>query len=117
MTSRRLVLTGDAIRAYSRRGNYHSEPETAKQLGLPGLVAQGVQVLGPAYGILLDAWGDDFLEHGEFDVRFVGLVTEDDAVDARVEVDGDQAEIEVLNERSDRVAVAGTARRRAGGRP
>ena len=41
---------------------------TARQIGLPGLVAQGVQVAGPAYAALLDAWGEDFLAHGELDV-------------------------------------------------
>ena len=112
MSERTLTLTGDLIRAYSRRGNYHSDPQTAQQLGLPGLVAQGVQVLGPAYGALLDAWGDDFLEHGELDVRFVGLVTEDQTVDADVEIDGDDARIEVHNCSADHVAVVGTARRR-----
>jgi acyl dehydratase len=119
MSERTLTLTGDAIRAYSRRGNYHSDPETAQQLGLPGLVAQGVQVLGPAYGALLDAWGDDFLERGEIDVRFVGLVTEDQTVRARVDVTGDDAHIEVHNETADRLAVVGTARRTtdAGSRP
>ena len=113
MTARTLTLTGELIRAYSRRGNYHSDPETAQQLGLPGLVAQGVQVLGPAYGALLDAWGDDFLEHGEVDVRFVGLVTEDQTVDAQVDMAGDDAHIEVHNQSTARLAVVGTARRTA----
>jgi len=31
-----------------------ADPETAASLGMPGLVAQGVQVAGPAYGMLLD---------------------------------------------------------------
>src|SRR5262249_665241 len=61
--TRRTITTGDIV-AYSRRGNYHSDPDTAQRIGLPGLVAQGVQVAGPAYGALLDAWGDEFLEHG-----------------------------------------------------
>ena len=43
---------------YSRAGNFHSDPEEARRLGMPGLVAQGMQVCGPAYGVLLDAWGD-----------------------------------------------------------
>lgn len=119
MTARTLTLTGELIRAYSRRGNYHSDPETAQQLGLPGLVAQGVQVLGPAYGVLLDVWGDDFLEHGEVDVRFVGLVTENQIVDAQVDIDADDARIEVHNRTAARLAVVGRARRSANseGRP
>ena len=42
---------------------------TSESLGLPGLVAQGTQVTGPAYGLLLDAWGEDFLAHGSLDVQ------------------------------------------------
>ena len=38
------------------------------------LVAQGMQVAGPAYGLLLDEWGDDFLAHGTIELKFVGLV-------------------------------------------
>ena len=78
----RTTITADDIRAYSRRGNYHSDPETAQQIGLPGLVAQGVQVAGPAYAVLLDAWGEDFLAHGELDLRFVGIVLADDTIES-----------------------------------
>jgi acyl dehydratase len=106
--TRRLVLTEDAIRAYSRRGNYHSDPDEAKSLGLPGLVAQGVQVAGPAYGVLLDQWGADFLAHGRFECRFVGMVTEDQSVEAKVIIDGTNASFEVTNETAGNVAVVGT---------
>ena len=111
MIERALVLTVDRIRAYSRRGNFHSEPDEARAIGLPGLVAQGVQVAGPAYGVLLDEWGDDFLAHGEFACTFVGMVTEDNAVTAHVEIDGDDATFEVTNDTTARTAVVGTARR------
>ena len=109
MKTRRLLLTEDAIRAYSRRGNYHSDPEEAKSLGLPGLVAQGVQVAGSAYGVLLDEWGADFLAHGRFECRFVGMVTEGQSVEAKVIIDGKTASFEVTNETAGNVAVAGTA--------
>lgn len=111
LPERRLHLGGDAIRAYSRRGNYHSEPAVAAAAGLPGLVAQGVQVAGPAYGALLAEWGDEFLDHGELDLRFVGLTMEDDDVRATVTVDGDDARLEVDNTTRNHVAVVGTARR------
>ncbi len=112
MTARRLTLSADAIRAYSRRGNYHSEPAAADALGLPGLVAQGVQVAGPAYDALLAAWGDDFLAHGEVELKFVAMVKEGDTVEARVDIDGDDAHIEVVHVSDGRTAVAGRARRR-----
>jgi acyl dehydratase len=108
--TRTLTITSELVREYSRRGNYHSEPTDAAALGLPGLLVQGVQVLGPAYGCLLDAWGDDFLARGELDVRFVGAVYAPDTVDALVEIDGEHATIEVTARAAGVTAVAGTAR-------
>ncbi len=72
--TRSLSVTEALVRAYSRRGNYHSDPALSASLQLPGLVAQGVQAAGPAYGLLLDAWGEEFLAHGEIEMRFVGIV-------------------------------------------
>jgi hypothetical protein len=110
---RAFVLTEAVIRAYSRRGNFHSDRGDARALGLPGLVAQGVQVAGPAYGVLLDAWGEDFLAHGEFDCTFVGMVTEDQATTTRVDLGSDRAtaSFEVTNDTTGRTAVVGRARR------
>jgi acyl dehydratase len=107
---RRTVITADDIRAYSRRGNYHSDPDTAKQVGLPGLVAQGVQVAGPAYAALVDEWGEAFLAHGEIDLRFVGMVLAEHEIAAHVTIDGDEAAIDVENTTTGRTAVVGTAR-------
>jgi acyl dehydratase len=110
--ARTLVITEELIRRYSRRGNYHSEAGTAAELGLPGLVAQGTQVTGPAYGLLLDAWGEDFLAHGSLDVKFVGVTLAGDTVVAIVTTDDDTATIEVRNDTRDATAVAGDAHRR-----
>jgi acyl dehydratase len=110
MRAARLVLSADLLRAYSRRGNFHSEPEAARALGLPGLVAQGMQVIGPAYGALLDEWGEQFLARGELDVRFVGMVTEDQVVEATVDVDGGSATFAVENLSTHHAAAVGTAR-------
>jgi len=113
MTTRRrdLLLTPELLRAYSRRGNFHSEPDEADKLGLPGLVAQGMQVAGPAYGVLLDEWGEEFLAHGEVELKFVGMVMDGETVDATVSIDGDGAELEVLNRDRERPAAVGRARR------
>jgi acyl dehydratase len=108
---RSLHLTPDLLQAYSRRGNFHSDPEEARRLGLPGLVAQGMQVAGPAYGMLLDRWGEDFLDHGELELKFVGMVVDGQTIDAAVTVDGDAADIEVVNRDAERTAVVGRARR------
>jgi acyl dehydratase len=108
---RELLLTPELLRAYSRRGNFHSDADEASKLGLPGLVAQGMQVAGPAYGMLLDAWGEEFLAHGEIELKFVGMVVDGETVDADVTVDGDDAELEVVNRDRQRVAAVGRARR------
>jgi acyl dehydratase len=106
---RELLLTPELLRAYSRRGNFHSEPDEAADLGLPGLVAQGMQVAGPAYGELLDEWGEEFLARGELDLKFVGMVMDGETVDAAVTIDGDHAELEIENRDRGRVAAVGRA--------
>jgi len=107
-----LRVTEELVRAYSRRGNFHSDAETASAVGMPGLVAQGVQVAGPAYNILLEAWGDDFLAHGEVDVRFVGMVVAGDEIEAAVEIDdAGKATLVVVNTTAGKTAVVGTATR------
>ena len=107
--SRSLTITEELVRAYSRRGNYHSDASTSSALGLPGLVAQGMQAFGPAYALLLDEWSEDFLAHGEIEMRFVGLVLAGDTVDASIVVDGDAASFEVRNRDREVVAVVGNA--------
>jgi acyl dehydratase len=109
---RRLQLTAELLRAYSRRGNFHSDTDEASRLGLPGLVAQGMQVAGPAYAVLFDEWGEDFLTHGEIELKFVGMVTAGETVEAAVAFDGDHAELEIGNRERGRVAAVGRASRR-----
>ena len=106
---RELALSPDLIRAYSRRGNFHTEADDAAALGLPGLVAQGTQVCGPAYGALLDRWGESFLDHGSLDLRFVGMAVDNDCVRATVEIDGATASITVDNTSAGRTAALGSA--------
>jgi acyl dehydratase len=110
---RDLRLTPEVLRAYSRRGNFHSDADEAGKLGLPGLVAQGMQVAGPAYGVLLDEWGEEFLEHGEIELKFVGMVMDGETVDAAVTIDGADADVEVVNREHGRTAAVGRASRRA----
>jgi acyl dehydratase len=108
---RSLTITDDLIRAYSRRGNYHSDASVSESLGLPGLVAQGLQVAGPAYGLLLDEWGEEFLAHGEIDLRFVGVVLAGGEICAHVDIDDGTATIEVVLSDTHKPATVGTARR------
>lgn len=106
---RSLHLSADLLRRYSRRGNFHSDPDAARGLGYERLVAQGMQVAGPAYGLLLDAWGDDWLDHGVLELKFVGMVTDGETVEADVTTEADTASITVTV--GERTAVVGTAHR------
>jgi acyl dehydratase len=107
-----MTVTPELVRAYSRRGNFHSDAGEASALGMPGLVAQGVQVAGPAYNVLLDAWGEEFLAHGRLDVRFVGMVVAGDTIECSVTIDdAGTATIEILNTTADVTAVVGTSAR------
>jgi len=108
---RALHLTAELQRAYSRGGNFHADEDTARELGLPGLVAQGMQIAGPAYGVLLDAWGDDLLSGGVMELKFVGMVVAGETVEAVVELDDDTASFEVTSGADGATAVVGTALR------
>ncbi|HTD50273.1 MAG TPA: MaoC family dehydratase [Acidimicrobiia bacterium] len=105
-----MTVTPELVRAYSRRGNFHSDAREATALGMPGLVAQGVQVAGPAYHVLLEAWGEEFLAHGRLDLRFVGMVVAGDTIDASVKIDdGGTATIEVVNTTAGTTSVVGSS--------
>ena len=108
---RELTITDEHIRQYSRRGNYHSEASTAEDLGLPGLVAQGTQVCGPAFAMLLNEWGAPCLERGTFDARFIGMVLGGDTIAAEVAVHEHGATFTVENLTRGGVSAVGTATR------
>lgn len=107
---RALHLDAAMLRAYSRAGNFHSDPDEARRLGLPGLVAQGMQVCGPAYAVLLGEWGGDVLARGRLDTRFVGMVVDGQTVHAAVDVDAEHARFDVHDDRG-RVVALGEAHR------
>jgi acyl dehydratase len=111
--TRTLTLTAERLRWYSRRGNFHADPDAARALGFPDLVAQGMQVAGPAYGLLLDEWGEAWLTSGTIELKFVGMVTADETVEAHVDIDGDDATLTVTGLADGRVRVVGHAARRA----
>ena len=60
-----------------------------------------------------DAWGEEFLDHGEIEMRFVGIVLAGDEIDATVDIDDNEATFEVVNTTGARTAVVGTASRSA----
>jgi acyl dehydratase len=108
-TCRSLELTADRIRAYSRSGNFHSDAEAARKAGLSGPVAQGMHLLGPAYGILLEHWGSEFLERGGLEAQFVAMTYEGTTVDVTVEVGVETATIEVHDQPDGELLATGAA--------
>jgi len=106
---RSLELTSERLTAYSRSGNFHSDPDAAAALGYEGMVAQGMQVSGPAYALLVDAWGEDFIEHGEMELKFVGVVYGGQTVAVDCEPSGTDAAFEVTED--DRTVIVGRASR------
>jgi hypothetical protein len=58
-------------------------------------------------------WGEEFITHGEIDLRFVGMVWDGQTVEATADVTGNDAVLSVTNVSTGRVAVAGSARRLA----
>lgn len=108
-SGRRVTTTfnADALVAYSRRGNFHSDPAKAAALGLGGVLAQGMQVAGPAYGMALEAWGEDFLATGSMDLRFVGMVHADETVETTVGFHDETVDVTVTNTATDATAVVG----------
>lgn len=111
MSADRFVVSNELIHRYSRRGNFHTDSEHSESLGLPGLVAQGTQASGRAYGQLLDAWGEDFLAHGSLEFKFVGMVIGGDEIETNVDVEPGTsgAVITVKNLRANATAVVGSA--------
>ena len=108
---RSLHLTADLLRRYSRRGNFHSDPDAAAEIGYKRLVAQGMQAAAPAYGLLLDEWGTDFLATGTIELKFVGMVVDDETVEADVTFDPSSSSATFTVTVDDRTAVVGTATR------
>ncbi len=106
---RSLLLTAELLRRYSRRGNFHSDVDAAATIGYQRLVAQGMQAAAPAYGLLLDEWGDDFLAGGTIELKFVGMVVADTTVDADVELDAASDSATISVSVGDRTVVVGHA--------
>ena len=108
--TRSLHLSAELLQLYSRRGNFHSDPDAAAEIGYQRLVAQGMQAAGPAYGLLLDEWGESLLASGTVHFTFVGMVVDDETVDADVTFDSSERATFTVT-CGTRTAVVGTATR------
>jgi acyl dehydratase len=104
-------VTQDDMTRYSGPDNIHSDVEVAKRTGLDATVAQGMMVLAYASELLTAIHGAAWLEGGEIEVKFIGLVFAGDTITVRA-TEGERGhEIEASNQDGDLVMV-GRARLR-----
>lgn len=97
--------------------NVHTDDEFARLCGLPGRAASGAMVQGYVVDLLVDIFGDDWLEDGSFNLKFVAPVLIGDSIvstarcsDTRDEDGRTRYDVELIceNQSGDMVAV-GTA--------
>ena len=60
--------------------NLHTDPETAQRVGLATPIASGTQFQGHLAELLIELFGEGWLEHGWMDVRFVRGVGADETL-------------------------------------
>jgi 3-hydroxybutyryl-CoA dehydratase len=110
-------LLGD--RFPGRRGpvhNHHTDPDIARQLGLPGTVAQALHYCGYISEMLFDRWGHDWLTRGDIEMAFLKPVYAGDEVQIAVEsVDGDGTGPVIVNCRNQRGELVATGSARLDG--
>lgn len=103
------VTRGDLVRYAGASGDFneiHWSDRTAREAGLPGVVAHGMYLMARA-GTLLAAWVGDPTALREYTVRFARpVVVPDTGQGARIEVTGKLTKL--LDERSGQVELTVT---------
>lgn len=113
----RKVLTAEKMRLYAGEGNIHSDNDVARQIGLPGVIAQGGHLVAYLNEMMFQSLRQGYLEGGEISVAFIksarpgdtivtcARIREQSIVDGRTRTECD---VWLENERGDRLVV-GTA--------
>ena len=113
-SERRFLVSEDRIRAYSRRGNYHSDrADGGGARACPASSRKACRSTARPTAHCSTSGATTFLEHGEIDVRFVGVVMAEEEIVADVAIDDGTATISVENASTGRTAAVGEARREA----
>lgn len=71
---------------YSGDGNFHSDEEAAKKVGLSGAIVQGGQLAGYLSEMMIATFGKRYLESGEIAVSFIKTVKAGETVVTKGEV-------------------------------
>jgi len=111
----------DRIRKFSGHldggENIHTNEKMAKEAGLPGLIAQGMMSYGYILEMIVNAFGERWLNSGELEVSFLRYVLPGDFITTKGVIRSKEAsdtgtkiklEVWCENQRNEKV-VAGTA--------
>src|SRR4030043_270463 len=114
-------ITLDRIRKFSGHldggENIHTNEKMAKEAGLPGLIAQGMMSYGYILEMIVNAFGERWLNSGELEVSFLRYVLPGDFITTKGVIRSKEAsdtgtkiklEVWCENQRNEKV-VAGTA--------
>ncbi len=101
-------VTQEDMTRYSLEGNIHSSPCVAQRSGLDRTVAQGMMTLAYASELMTRIHGPVWLERGEIQVKFIGLLYAGDTVTLRAAATDAGHEVEATNQAGAPVMV-GTA--------
>ena len=105
-------VTLERMRAFSGwpNKNIHTDEETARSCGLPVPIASATMYMGYLTEMMLDSFGDGWIEGGRMELAFIAIVAPDDELRARGKViaeeeGGLKLEVWCENQRGESVAV------------
>ena len=112
---RTKAVTLERMRAFSGwpNKNIHTDEETARSCGLPSPIASATMYMGYVTELLLNSFGEAWIEGGRLELAFVKIVAAGDELRARGKVVGEdeggvKLEVWCETQRGEPVA-AGTA--------
>ncbi len=68
--------------------NVHTDLAAAQQSGLPTRAASGAMMQGYLYELMIDLFGEGWLERGQLSLKFIRIVDVGDTITARARVSG-----------------------------
>lgn len=80
------TVAADDGRIHTQPPTIHDDHEYALSQGLPGIIADGMISTNWIMGLLLDAFGRDFLAHGKLRTRYIRPIYEDEVITSRARV-------------------------------
>ncbi len=85
------TVAADNGRIQTQEPTIHDDDDYAKSQGLPGIIADGMISTNWIMGLLLDAFGNDFVARGRLRTKYVAPIYEDQVVVSCARVTGIEA--------------------------